>query len=295
MVISSTSGIMPRPALAMLVALGLTGFGATAASASVTLRVTTGGFSTNSNIDNGYELTGGLLDAAYAGLVPAGNNVLVPLERAVGQLRTGTSDRRGLHLPNNSSGRPAADGGGGVTQALTNFGAFASNTTDFTKNQGTNFTLARIGSTIQFTVGSNVLTSDSRASFAGINAFQFRLRTNAITPTIGANAILLSNIKFTDSSVTNQALANISASDGFVEVRLFDGIAPGDFALTGTSTWDWTVNKRPGGSGQAVQLKLLQVPVVTSGAVPEPASWALLIGGFGLTGAAMRRRRPVAA
>ena len=28
-------------------------------------------------------------------------------------------------------------------------------------------------------------------------------------------------------------------------------------------------------------------------AVPEPASWAMLIAGFGLTGAAMRRRRPV--
>ena len=31
--------------------------------------------------------------------------------------------------------------------------------------------------------------------------------------------------------------------------------------------------------------------VSVSGAVPEPASWALLIAGFGLTGAAMRRRR----
>ncbi len=29
----------------------------------------------------------------------------------------------------------------------------------------------------------------------------------------------------------------------------------------------------------------------TSGTVPEPASWAMLIAGFGLTGAAMRRRR----
>jgi hypothetical protein len=29
----------------------------------------------------------------------------------------------------------------------------------------------------------------------------------------------------------------------------------------------------------------------TAGAVPEPASWAMLIAGFGLTGAAMRRRR----
>ena len=29
--------------------------------------------------------------------------------------------------------------------------------------------------------------------------------------------------------------------------------------------------------------------------VPEPASWAMLIAGFGLTGSAMRRRRAVAA
>ena len=31
------------------------------------------------------------------------------------------------------------------------------------------------------------------------------------------------------------------------------------------------------------------------GAVPEPASWALMIGGFGLTGVALRRRRAAAA
>ncbi|MHA6718331.1 PEPxxWA-CTERM sorting domain-containing protein [Sphingomonas sp. RS6] len=32
----------------------------------------------------------------------------------------------------------------------------------------------------------------------------------------------------------------------------------------------------------------------TGGAVPEPAAWAMMIGGFGLAGAAMRRRRSVA-
>ena len=36
-------------------------------------------------------------------------------------------------------------------------------------------------------------------------------------------------------------------------------------------------------------------PVTFAAQVPEPASWAMLIAGFGLTGAAMRRRRTVAA
>lgn len=34
--------------------------------------------------------------------------------------------------------------------------------------------------------------------------------------------------------------------------------------------------------------------VRVSGAVPEPAAWSLMIAGFGLTGAALRRRRPAA-
>jgi hypothetical protein len=34
--------------------------------------------------------------------------------------------------------------------------------------------------------------------------------------------------------------------------------------------------------------------VATAGGVPEPASWALMIGGFGMAGAALRRRRVVA-
>jgi PEP-CTERM motif len=33
----------------------------------------------------------------------------------------------------------------------------------------------------------------------------------------------------------------------------------------------------------------------TAGAVPEPASWALMIGGFGMAGASLRRRRTMAA
>lgn len=41
--------------------------------------------------------------------------------------------------------------------------------------------------------------------------------------------------------------------------------------------------------GALTDLRLIQV--ADAGAVPEPAAWAMLIAGVGLTGAAMRRRR----
>ncbi len=48
-------------------------------------------------------------------------------------------------------------------------------------------------------------------------------------------------------------------------------------------------------ASQSLSAGNLQLSVVNIGGVPEPTSWALLIAGFGLTGAALRRRRQVAA
>ena len=53
-----------------------------------------------------------------------------------------------------------------------------------------------------------------------------------------------------------------------------------DYA-TGTP---YFVEQSPAGGGGWV------AATITAGAVPEPATWALLITGFGLTGYAMRRR-----
>lgn len=48
----------------------------------------------------------------------------------------------------------------------------------------------------------------------------------------------------------------------------------------------------PGPWGNAGSLNIgIRMAGITAGAVPEPASWAMIIGGFGLAGAAVRRRR----
>jgi hypothetical protein len=63
------------------------------------------------------------------------------------------------------------------------------------------------------------------------------------------------------------------------------------FALSSTAPQNvWTEN------GGSISRVFFSYELGTLGpAVPEPASWAMLIAGFGLTGAAMRRRRAVAA
>lgn len=46
-------------------------------------------------------------------------------------------------------------------------------------------------------------------------------------------------------------------------------------------------------SGSAVEIDHLQFGIeAVKGGVPEPASWAMMLGGFGLVGGAMRMRRP---
>ena len=67
-------------------------------------------------------------------------------------------------------------------------------------------------------------------------------------------------------------------------------------SLTGSNTLLFSYDS-PGGAFAGPQgtgdeaWGLRDITVNATGGVPEPASWALMIGGFGLAGAALRRRR----
>jgi hypothetical protein len=255
-----------------------------AASAAVTLDFSQKG---TSGVDAAFEGPGGYLNGTLGlPLVPPANQTaLPPVERAVGQVRSGANPRNGLFLPTAATGIPVEDGGTGVTVALTNVAPFATTNTDFFNGVSKDFTISRTGNVVTFVFGADTFTSNARTSLGGANAIEFRIRTQSGE----VNDLALTNLVFNDSLTTDQSLAAISAENGEVAVDLWSGIV-GDFQIRGTFTATWTGN-RPGGSALATQWKLLTLP--TGGVIPEPATWAMMIAGFGLVGAAARRRQAV--
>ena len=87
-----------------------------------------------------------------------------------------------------------------------------------------------------------------------------------------------------DPAAYNGALAtdvptpflSFTANSIRIEWSSFGGVAPNDQFAYGVFNFDPSFSTFS----------------YTTGAVPEPASWALMIAGFGLVGSAMRRRKP---
>lgn len=120
-------------------------------------------------------------------------------------------------------------------------------------------------------------------------------------------------------NINNGRLANAGANQNAV-VDLLSGAAgafttnpldivatlygPGSDPIFGTNPWSSYTSTLTLGAG-TYQIRFAEadnqlffqqgVDNVSVAAVPEPASWLMLIAGFGLTGAAMRRRRNVIA
>ena len=112
--------------------------------------------------------------------------------------------------------------------------------------------------------------------------------------------------KFTAFGVNVCCNANFSGNNvSPILITVGSSGSPSQIATTGTlgDTGDWT--KFTGtfvASGTSTELSIFTDPNALSGndfgldtisvaAVPEPAQWALMFGGFGLLGGAMRRRR----
>jgi hypothetical protein len=87
-----------------------------------------------------------------------------------------------------------------------------------------------------------------------------------------------------DASTTNGAGGSVHGFDSYLTYTFNN--AGTYFARVGNCC----VSPQSSGNGYELQVSI-QNHALTAGAVPEPATWAMMIGGFGLAGATLRRRR----
>lgn len=115
-----------------------------------------------------------------------------------------------------------------------------------------------------------------------------------VTATVGSAVSFTSNIGNFAGTV-NRADSESETNNSTVSAFVLGTFTPlGSIASLGDTPASLTFSfTQTGGAGSAVSgsFSFAAPPAV----IPEPATWGMLIGGFGLTGAAMRRRRTVVA
>ena len=123
-------------------------------------------------------------------------------------------------------------------------------------------------------------------------------------PYYSGQANVLTTISFAGTSAFGIVFGNYTSDGGALSFTLSDGSVfnasfpaqrgnTGFFGFTSaTPITSISVNNQSGGANV---FDVVSFSVGAAGVVPEPESWALLIAGFGLTGAAMRRRRSAVA
>lgn len=120
---------------------------------------------------------------------------------------------------------------------------------------------------------------------------------DAVPGGAGGGAFSFPDVAVTDASGTNSVEVDFfyAASRGGLSIG-YQLYGPQLFLGSAGTTQDPTVPELLTGSfildnADGNRIGLLKVSEEASGDVPEPASWALMIGGFGLVGSALRRTR----
>ena len=121
----------------------------------------------------------------------------------------------------------------------------------------------------------------------------------------GGGAFDLASIDLTDinsgrGGTAGHILFSFTTVDGtssqLVDLDRAQGLRTFAFNRTGLLSFSYMTPAAVTGLRPSIpQIDNVVVEPLLTAAVPEPASWAMMIGGFGVVGAAMRRRKPTLA
>lgn len=142
-----------------------------------------------------------------------------------------------------------------------------------------------------WSVGDGPYWRDNPAVYSGQQAAALLfggVASNYAISTLGTDASAINFQAHVDGWGDTQYLSSGSVSQSYSLDS--GGAGYNSFPVTGSAYSAYVSDHSDAGSPNTVNYAFL-----ISGAVPEPASWTLMIAGFGLVGAAMRRRDTAAA
>jgi hypothetical protein len=135
--------------------------------------------------------------------------------------------------------------------------------------------LSGVGTAVRYQITAFSVAAAGSYNFLSTAGYDnyLHLYQGAFDPVDQFNGVLIANDDFPNVGISGFSF-NLNTGTSYLAVA--SGFANGDFGT--------------------YQLSITGPGAVTlGGAVPEPASWAMLIAGFGLAGAMQRRRRRIAA
>lgn len=141
--------------------------------------------------------------------------------------------------------------------------------------------------------------SDPDATLGGqpLGTYHFFLDSSPTPAAFDATTFMVEGTTYSHTFSDNATFDSFTFYDasgggGFDD---FENVYEGDVLFTGTTAQP-TFRLGTFALDNFVNPATITISAVGTGTVPEPAAWALLVGGFGLVGGALRRSRsPVAA